>query len=756
MKKFYSFFKTHRTFFWVLLCVVILIALGTHFTYAQTNPTAGLGSNVTASAAAGAATAAPTAPPAKLGYIEGFVLDLVSGITYAIGGMVAGIGGVILDLTVTTTVIKMGNIIGSGTKIGEAIISLWKVLRDIINIFFIFGLIYIGIQTILDSHKSETRRTLSMLIVAAFIINFSLYITEVVIDFSNILAIQVYNQITHVPSPVFSANSIQFGTDSIAGAFLNVASVGSLFNGGATSTHLDFFSSIFYAFFMMIFLIICGAVFFMGALLLIKRFIALILYLIFSPAMFIGWVLPAFASRQEQWRTGFIQQAFVAPVFLFMIYLSLVVLTKLQEGLFFKPSGAGFGGITQGGATDPGTFTVILFFSLAIGFLYTSIKVAERMSSAGASSSLKLFDGARGKIMGMAQNTVGGVTAGMAARAGRATVGRMANAAAESDSLKNSASLGGLRGWASKQALKGTRVIGDSNMDVRSAGVGGGAIGKGRKGGYKTTTSEIKKSEEEFAKSLGEIDDEDPIVDGLKKHEHHLVDGLESLEQAKKDSLKEHQKAKKALAAATAGGDPTEISKAEAELVIKKKALENDQHAIADHKELIKKAKEDIATEKNRRVVGSAAANAQYKDTGKKLKEAQEERVKIEKEFADAVEKKDGLMEKWAAEKIKKSNVHIVELQKQEQTQAASLGYAATLETSNRFQSWMVGRNNAQDRAAGKAIRKTYTKKSLKDEAKGHDAHAGDHGKKTDAHAEHDEHKDDHAEKHDDHAPIPH
>ncbi len=745
MKLVSSFFSTHRKFFGVLICVVLLVTVDTHVAYA-----------VDPEGRAAGAVAAAT-PPVTLGYIEGFVLDLVSGITYAIGGMVAGIGGVILDLTVSTTVIQMGNIIGSGTEIGKGIISLWKVLRDIINIFFIFGLIYIGIQTILDSHKSETRRTLSMLIVAAFIINFSLYITEVVIDFSNILAIQIYNQITNIHSPVFSTNSIQFGTQSIAGAFLNVASVGSLFNGGAASTHLDFFSSIFYAFFMMIFLIICGAVFFMGALLLIKRFIALILYLIFSPAMFIGWVLPAFGSRQEQWRTGFVQQAFVAPVFLFMIYLSLVVLTKLQEG-FFKPTGAGFGGITQGGATEPGTFTVILFFSLAIGFVYTSVKIAEKMSSAGASGSLKLFDGARGKIMGMAQNTVGGVTAGMAARAGRATVGRMANAAAESDSLKNSASLGGLRGWASKQALKGTRVIGDSNMDVRSAGVGGGAIGKGRKGGYKTVTSEIKKSEEEFAKSLGEIDDDDSVVKQLKDREHHLVDGLESLDQAKKDSLKEHQAAKKALATATARGDQAEIVKAEAELDIKKKALEHDQHAIADHKELIKKAKEDIATEKNRRVVGSAAANAQYKKTSDSLKKAREERVKLEKEFADAVDSKDELTEKAVIEKISKANQNIVELQKQEQTQAATLGYAATLETSNRFQSWMVGRNNVQDRAAGKAIRKTYTKKSLKDEAKGHDAHGGDHGKKSDGHEEkRDDHKDDaHGADHghDTHAPA--
>jgi hypothetical protein len=345
----------------------------------------------------------------NINWLQGQILNFITTITIAIGGMVAGIGGVMLDLTVDTTILKMGAILNSSsTTLGAGIVGLWKVLRDIINIFFIFGLIYIGIKTILDSQKSETRRTLGMLIIAALIINFSLYITQVVIDFSNIAAVQVYNQIAEMPiSKSFSNDKVNLNSHSIAGGFLKVADVGTLFDGGEIGKGLGFAAGMFYALFMMVFLVITGAVFFMGALLLIKRFIALILYMIFSPAMFIGWILPSFASEQEQWRKGFIQQAFVAPVFLFMLYLSLVVLTTLQSSIV-KQGDAGFGGLTSGAQMEAGTFSIILFFALAIGFVFASIKIADKMSKAGASSMLSSLDTARSSIQGaMYRNTAG-------------------------------------------------------------------------------------------------------------------------------------------------------------------------------------------------------------------------------------------------------------------------------------------------------------------------------------------------------------
>ncbi len=343
-------------------------------------------------------------------WLGDIILDFIIAITTAIGGMVAGIGGVMLDLTVNATVLNMGTLLGSNTDVGKGIIGLWKVLRDIINIFFIFGVIYIGIKTILDSQKSETRRTFGMLIIAALIINFSLYITEVVIDFSNIAAVQVYNQIADMPiAKGFATDKVSLSSGSIAGAFLDVASVGSIFAGNEVdiAKHLGLAGGIFYGLFMMIFLVIAGAVFFMGALLLIKRFIALILYMIFSPAMFIGWILPSFASEQEQWRKGFIQQAFVAPLFLFMLYLSLVVLKNLQESIV-GTSGEGFGGIISGNKVQVGTFQIVLFFALAIGFVYASIKVADKMSKAGASSALGFIDSGRSAIQGAVyRNTAG-------------------------------------------------------------------------------------------------------------------------------------------------------------------------------------------------------------------------------------------------------------------------------------------------------------------------------------------------------------
>jgi hypothetical protein len=187
MKTFYSFLKTHRQLLGIFLIVTCLFVSNVNFAYAEGDIIDRGIAKVGEWLLGGAATVADKAfyPIAWLFY------KLATGV----GGIISGLGALMLDLSIQLTVIEMGTLLGPGSELGKNVQALWKTVRDIINILFIFGFIYIGIKTILDSQKSETRRTLGMLIVAALIINFSLYITEVVIDFSNIAATQVYQQI---------------------------------------------------------------------------------------------------------------------------------------------------------------------------------------------------------------------------------------------------------------------------------------------------------------------------------------------------------------------------------------------------------------------------------------------------------------------------------------------------------------------------------------------------------------------------------
>ena len=71
----------------------------------------------------------------------------------------------------------------------------WTTIRDLINLFFIFILLYAAISTILQYGDYQLKNVLAKIIIAALLINFSLMIGKMVIDASHILAWEFYNRI---------------------------------------------------------------------------------------------------------------------------------------------------------------------------------------------------------------------------------------------------------------------------------------------------------------------------------------------------------------------------------------------------------------------------------------------------------------------------------------------------------------------------------------------------------------------------------
>lgn len=323
------------------------------------------------------------------------IAEVLHALALMIGGLFIGIGGLTLDLSIGYLVIGMGSFFKGG--FGQGVIEMWEIVRDILNIFFIFGFIYIGIKTILSSDDSSTRRTLGYLIVAALFINFSLYITSAIVDFSNIAATQVYNQIIH--GAVNAGGVTQGGLipnapggalskGSIAGAFLSASNMTTFFGGSGLLVQLGTFQILAYSLFMMIFFIFTGFIFLLAAIRLIYRFIALTLYMIFSPLFFLGWILPRFESNSKKWWGGFLKNAFYAPAFLFLIYISLLLMERLKTQLLKAPGD--YTNLFKGGAMSVDEFTIFMFFAMMIGFIYASVKVGDMMSVAGAKSSLKI------------------------------------------------------------------------------------------------------------------------------------------------------------------------------------------------------------------------------------------------------------------------------------------------------------------------------------------------------------------------------
>ncbi|MBY0538741.1 hypothetical protein K2P47_05095 [Patescibacteria group bacterium] len=331
--------------------------------------------------AALAAASLGSQPDGVLGLLYSFV---ISGI-----GWLVGVAGNAFDYAIDNYIIGFGEMYRDRT--GETIDALWGTVRDIFNLTFIFGLVYIGFKMILDSSDSSARKMLVSLIAAALLVNFSLFITKFVVDFSNIAATQIYNAFE--PVGVDGA-AVEL---SITNGFMTMMGVNSMLGyeyvAGGSFT---------YVFGILIVFSILAYVFLAGAVMIIIRFVVLNIYMVFSPFMFLGWVFPALQGYSRDYWSGFLRQAFFAPAFIFMLYLSYVVAGNfpVQRNLdrIFNPN---LTTVTDYADTIP-------YFAMVIVFLCASMIVAKKMGAHGSTAAISIGNKLRGGAQGMLYRNTGG------------------------------------------------------------------------------------------------------------------------------------------------------------------------------------------------------------------------------------------------------------------------------------------------------------------------------------------------------------
>ncbi len=328
-----------------------------------------------------------------------YIAKLSYYIVFNFSSLFLSISGQLFNFVVVQTVVQMNELIRD-----DIVEQGWVLFRDIINILFIFVLIYAAIRTILKG-TSDTGKTVVTVIVVAVLINFSLFFTKVIIDISNTLAISFYNSITEIPlkdaagRPITVTNKTQYG---IAEVFLTQTNMTTVVGtnsanikwGVASLTYLGIIKQTLIA---SVFIVILGVVLLLMSLMLVARFLILMFVMITSSLAFGSYILPKLQSKvADKWWPALIGQAFFVPVFFLMLYITL----KFSQTLSFD-KGEGFADIAH---IVPGQ---IVTYVLVVGMLILSMKVAKSMADeAGAAS---------GKITGLLGATALGVT-GFAAR----------------------------------------------------------------------------------------------------------------------------------------------------------------------------------------------------------------------------------------------------------------------------------------------------------------------------------------------------
>ena len=543
--------------------------------------------------------------------ITDYVIPKIIGWLLQFVSLITGLAAALLNGVVYYTIVNVKDNYDNLAPLLQA----WKVIRDIANMSFIFVLLYAAIMTIFGK-GSDTRRVIVGVIVAAILMNFSLFFTRLIIDTSNIFSLAFYDAIA--PGSLNATGGFNWTQAGLSTAFMNAMSLQNLYNTGETLSKMTVSSVIMVGILGSIMLLIAAFVFFAVAIMFLVRYVILILLLILSPIYFIALALPGsktISGYKKQWMDALIGQSFFAPVYLLMTWITLEVLSGVMKAFNGTNTPLSAGALQSLANGQPGqiegAFLMIVNFGIVITLLIASLILAKKVAGQGG--------------LGGVTNWATEKVVNFSGTFGRGTIGRVGQRVGESEYLKEKAATGGVLGrFAARQTLQAGRGVGSATFDVR-----GTALGKqlnagkaGGKGGFAKYREETAKKEAEFANSLK------PSEATVAKATA-TVTAVKKIDANSSEFIAEHEKAQKKQS--------DTVNAIRESLTSKQRAIDEYRQSVRDGKRQldqkeIGKLQEEIGTaEKDLREAETRSANMAtregYRDI--KVSDAQEELDKL-------------------------------------------------------------------------------------------------------------------------------
>lgn len=435
--------------------------------------------------------APPTTPKDGLNGIMAYIVQLFA--------WLLGVGAIVLDNAVYYTVVKMGDYVNNLSAVGVT----WQIMRDIGNIVIIFGFLAIGISIILNTERlGYGKKMLPMLLIAAVFLNFSLFLSEAVIDTGNLFATQFYTQINGgnpAGAKTFGPSSIN--REGISNRIMASLGLQTIYGEAQDPKKAQILFENYWTigFMSIILFLIAAFVFFSLAFILIARFIILLFLIIVAPIGFAGLAVPKLENTAKLWWHKLFEQTITAPVLLLLLYIALRVITDVQFLTGFSDCTAGSTG--AGGCKTQIDYTafatgnyndfapVILSFLVAMGLLMAVVIFSKKLSAFGAAGATALAGKLSFGATAWGMRTSGGWLAKKGANIARKTwVGRVP--------------------LAGTGLVRGLDKIASGSFDLRGVAMGGGLkaigidAGTAQKGGYK---ADLKARTESRTKYAGEL-----------------------------------------------------------------------------------------------------------------------------------------------------------------------------------------------------------------------------------------------------------
>ncbi|PJC49695.1 hypothetical protein CO033_00150 [Candidatus Nomurabacteria bacterium CG_4_9_14_0_2_um_filter_32_10] len=398
----------------------------------------------------------------------------------------------------------------------------WNAVRDIANIFFIIALLYVAIKTVLGLNVTNNKKLVGTVIIIALVINFSLFTTKVVIDGSNILAKIFYNNITSTKKgssgPVIESG----GEKSISIGLINSYNPQKIVSFDRYELSPGTF--LFITFLLIAITLYTAYIFLSVALLFVARVVSLWMSMIFSPIAFASYTvpfdIPGFGHKE--WWKNLIENAMLAPLFIFFLYIIVLFTGFLTEVAKYPDSNE----ISTTSQMMQHLISVIVPFVIIFILLKQAKTLAVKYSGELGAA---IMTGAK-MVGGLALGAVTGGTAMGIAAMGRKTVGSVSkyvqNDAARNKDFKT---FGDYKNWGLGKKINPFAYVaqaGKTATAATAAGLHGIGLGKKMKEadegyGHKTHATHIldAKMQSEFGHTYGK----DAKYKDLSEHEQDIV-----------------------------------------------------------------------------------------------------------------------------------------------------------------------------------------------------------------------------------------
>ncbi len=459
-----------------------------------------------------------------------------------------GISAFLLNLAIKMTIVDLrANLEGI-----TAIKTTWATIRDLINLSFIFILLFAAIRTVLGLESPG--KVIKNIVLAAIFINFSMFFARVMIDASNSVTLFFYDRLTDNSSK--SGLTIDLGdarADSLVNAYVGPLKLQTIYGQAeASRTSSDpaksavNYSTVFtVGIFGSIMLALVAFVFLTISIMFIVRYAALVLLLIFSPLGFVSKDLPMVGEYGKQWWEVLKSQLLFPPIFMILTWITLNVIATIGTSTNGNLRAAFSGG--DGAIPSASNVGLILNFLIIMTLIVMSLLISIETASKGSSAISGLYKKAS-KWAGSAMfGTAGGV--------GRWAIGGTANLISSNKNLQVAASSNN-KNWASRLASRTTLGLTDwtktKSFDARGGASGdlmsqfgidaGKATGDGgfektwkdTKESFSTTGTDAAKAREERARKARGALDINAGIDAAEKdektrtaEEKELVDKME-------------------------------------------------------------------------------------------------------------------------------------------------------------------------------------------------------------------------------------